>query len=58
MLYRYISIPARYDTAGFPPPILDSGPQISLLAALETVGVSDHTEPVLPRTLRPMTLLP
>ena len=57
MLYRYISIPYRYDAAGFPLLILGLEQLVSLLAAFETVGVSDHTESVLPRTPRTMPLV-
>jgi len=58
MLYRYISIRARYDTDGFSLPILGPGQQKPLIADSETVAASDHTESVLRGTAQRMTLVP
>lgn len=57
MLYRYISIRGRYDTAGFSLPTLGPGEQKPLIAASETIAVSDHTESVLRGTAQRMTLV-
>jgi len=58
MLYRYISIRGRYDTAGFSLPTLGPGEQKPLIAASETIAVSDHTKSVLRGTAQRMTLVP
>jgi hypothetical protein len=59
MLYRYISIRGRYDTAGFSLPTLGpTGEQKPLIAASETIAVSDHTKSVLRGTAQRMTLVP
>ena len=57
MLYRYISIRGRYDTAGFSLPTLGPGEQKPLIAASETIAVSDHTKSVLRGTAQRMTLV-
>ena len=58
MLYRYISIRGRYDTAGFSLPTLGPGEQKPLIAASATIAVSDHTKSVLRGTAQRMTLVP